>query len=298
MAESEHLNSTDAGQSAEFNQDENLSLDDMNQGEDKPRGKTFIYALVALSIVVLVFALFAAFRFMQQYDGEAAAQQDIDARIAQATEGVITSTEAFLTDAIVVARQTDYIFYNANVDGSLRTIDPAAGAQMQENEELVFPPPQAGGTTTQVTNTPSDLGANYSGLLGIDVLDAQARAQREGYVVHQVFVVCPNVVNNNASAPRPGEVLDVQTYTMRGDGQRYMFLHVMTTEPVANARTVPNLGGVQWEAGRDRLRAVELGPRYVYERQSSDRKGVVLFQAPQAGRFTPAGSTVIMVLAD
>jgi len=300
MAESEHLNNADAGHNTEIDQNEQLNLDDMNQGEDKPRGKTFIYALVALSVVVLVFAIFAAFTFMQQYDGEAAAQQDIDTRIGQATVGIVDATEAFLTDAIIVARQTDYIFYNANVDSNMRTIDPTAGAQLQapENEELVFPPGQTGGTTTQVGTAPSGLGGNYASLLGIDVLDAQARAQREGYVVHQVFVVCPNVVNNNAPAPRPGEVLDVQTYTMRGDGQRYMFLHVMTTEPVANARTVPNLSGVQWETGRDRLRAVDLGPRYVYERQSQDRKGSVLFQAPQAGRFTPAGSTVIMVLAD
>jgi len=106
------------------------------------------------------------------------------------------------------------------------------------------------------------------------------------------------VVENNAPAPKPGQVLEVQTYTMRGDGTRHMFLHVMTTDPVTRARKVPNLGGVQWKTGRERLRSAGLGPRYEYERNSVDTKGIVLFQAPQAGKYTPAGSTVIMVLAD
>jgi len=296
MAGTEQYNNTGTGQAGEFGQENDFVLDDQNQEENKPRGKKVIYALVVLSIVILVFALFAAFTFMQQYDGEAAAQQEAGASLGRATEGIVEVTEAFMTDAIIVARQTDYIFYNANLDENMRVIDPTIGAQMTTPEgDLVFTSGQAGTAQNQTT---TNLGANYSSLLGIDVLDAQSRARNEGYVVHQVFVVCPNVVNNNAPAPRPGEVLDVQTYTMRGDGQRYMFLHVMTTEPVANARTVPNLAGVQWQTGRDRLRAVDLGPRYVYERQSPDTKGVVLFQAPQAGRFTPAGSTVIMVLAD
>jgi len=296
MAGTEQYNNTGTGQAGEFGQENDFVLDDQNQEENKPRGKKVIYALVVLSIVILVFALFAAFTFMQQYDGEAAAQQEAGASLGRATEGIVEVTEAFMTDAIIVARQTDYIFYNANLDENMRVIDPTIGAQMTTPEgDLVFTSGQAGTAQNQTT---TNLGANYSSLLGIDVLDAQSRARNEGYVVHQVFVVCPNVVNNNAPAPRPGEVLDVQTYTMRGDGQRYMFLHVMTTEPVANARTVPNLAGVQWQTGRDRLRAVDLGPRYVYERQSQDTKGVVLFQAPQAGRFTPAGSTVIMVLAD
>ena len=297
MAGTEQHNNASANHANEFDQENDFVLDDQNQEEDKPRGKKAIYALMVLSVVVLVFAVFAAFTFMQQYDGEAAVQQEAGASLGRATEGIVEATEAFLTDAIIVARQTDYIFYNANLDENMRVIDPTIGAQVSTLDEgdLVFASGQAGAAQNQ---TATALGANYSNLLGIDVLDAQARARTEGYVVHQVFVVCPNVVNNNAPAPRPGEVLDVQTYTMRGDGQRYMFLHVMTTEPVANARTVPNLNGVSWQTGRDRLRAVDLGPRYVYERQSPATKGVVLFQAPQAGRFTPAGSTVIMVLAD
>jgi hypothetical protein len=215
-------------------------------------------------------------------------------------EAAVHETEASLGDGILVARETDYIYYNANLDENMRLIDPTAGNRAQEvDDELVFPP--ADETAMQVATTPpagGGLGTNYANIIGIDVLDAQAQAQRAGYVVHQLFVVCPNVVNNNARAPRPGEVLEVQTYTMRGDGQRYMFLHVMTTEPVGNARAVPNLIGVQWETGRDRLRNAGLGARYAYERNSTDPKGRVIFQAPQAGRFTPAGSTVIMVLAD
>ena len=318
MSESGNLNKSGSGrvyvhEGKEYELDKHGNLilpEDFERGKE-PRGKKFIYAVTALSAVILLFALVVVFYAVQAMDDSRSDEAYSAEAIVDDVEAAygVDVTESDIADGILVALETDYIHYNANLDEDMRPIDPTAGlpAQWPEDDELVFPPPDFDDITfTQVGTTPptpppaanQGLGTNYANIIGIDVLDAQARARAAGYVVHQVFVVCPNVVNNNASPPRPGEVLEVQTFTMRGDGQRYMFLHVMTTEPPANARTVPNLVGVQWETGRDRLRGVGLGARYVYERNSNDPKGRVIFQAPQAGRFTPAGSTVIMVLAD
>ena len=316
MSESGNLNKSGSGrvyvhEGKEYELDKhgNLILPEDFEGGKEPRGKKFIYAVTALSAVILLFALVVVFYAVQAMDDSRSDEAYTADDAADIVEATIIQTESDITDGILVALETDYIHYNANLDEDMRPIDPTAGlpAQGMEDDELVFPPlapgdaPMTPVATTPPTPPPAanqGLGTNYANIIGIDVLDAQARARAAGYVVHQVFVVCPNVVNNNASPPRPGEVLEVQTFTMRGDGQRYMFLHVMTTEPPANARTVPNLVGAQWETGRDRLRGVGLGARYVYERNSNDPKGRVIFQAPQAGRFTPAGSTVIMVLAD
>ena len=291
------------------------------QNEEPPkdkRSKKLIYALVALSAVVFTFALVAIFFAFQSYEAQEATEpSNLSAEDVIAGDGETVNTEQFLDGPIVVAHETAYIAYNANLDESRQVVDPHVGALVsvevqEEGEVLVFPSGSdgaaavvdaVGNAATAVGNAVSgagnnNLGINYSNLRGIDVLEAQAMAQRAGYVVHQVFVVCPNVVNNGATPPPAGQVLDVQTYNMRGDGSRYMFLHVMTTEPVGNARAVPNLVGAQWQTGRDRLRGAGLGPRYVYERSSPDAKGRVLFQAPGTGSFTPRKSTVIMVLAD
>ena len=316
MSESGHLNKSGSGrvyvhEGKEYELDKhgNLILPEDFEGGKKPRGKKFIYAITALSAVTLLFALVVVFYAVQEMGNTQSDEAYTATDLTDIVEAAIHAGSD-ITDGILVALETDYIHYNANLDENMRPIDPAAGmpAQEPENDDLVFPPLPPGDTTvTQVGTTPppattdagnQGLGANYANIIGIDVLDAQSRARAAGYVVHQVFVVCPNVVNNNARAPRPGEVLEVQVFTMRGDRQRYMFLHVMTTEPPANARTVPNLVGVQQGTGRDRLSNVGLGARYVYERNSNDPRGRVIFQAPQAGRFTPAGSTVIMVLAD
>ena len=316
MSEHESLNKSGSGRTyvyegKEYELDEHGNIifpEDENKGAT-PRSKKFIYAITAVSAVVLLFALVVAFYAVREMDGSQQEGTDSAADIADTIEVNIQHTESDITDGIVVALETEYIHYNANLDENMRPIDPDVGTHVfdPEDDELVFPPPGPGEVTiTQVGTTPppatattnQGLGTNYANIIGIDVLDAQDRARAEGYVVHQVFVVCPNVVNNNASAPRPGEVLEVQTFTMRGDGQRYMFLHVMTTDPPAHARTVPNIVDVQWETGRGRLHDVGLGARYVYERNSNDPRGRVIFQAPQAGRFTPAGSSVIMVLAD
>ncbi|MCL2403450.1 MAG: PASTA domain-containing protein [Coriobacteriia bacterium] len=274
---------------------ESLHPEDIPQAEaEEPKGKKTIFALTALGVVVLVFAIVVIFYAVQLFDGTESTGSVLDDSAATGEAGIV-ATESFLDGPIVVARETDYIFYNANYDGSMH-VDPDVGTQVQpEDEELVFPP---GGSGTTATSGGDRLGSNYSNLRGIDVLPAQAMAQAAGYVVHQVFVVPPAVVNGTASAPRPGEVVEVQTYTMRTDGQRYMFLHVMTTEPVANARAVPNLVGTQWRTGRDRLSGVGLGARFEYERNSPGAVGEVIFQAPQPGSYTPARSTVIMVLAD
>jgi len=315
MSESGNLNKSGSdrvyvheGKEYELDKHGNLILpENFNEGE-KPRGKKFIYVITALSAVILLFALVVVFYAVQAMEDSRSDESYPVAAIVDDIEVAyeVNVTESDIADGILVVAETDYIHYNANLDEDMRPIDPDIGAPAQglEDDELVFPPPELGGTTTtQVGTTPppaadQGLGANYANLIGIDVLDAQDLARAAGYVVHQVFVVCPNIVNNNAPSPRPGDVLEIQTFTMRGDGQRYMFLHVMTTDPPANARTVPNLVGVQQDTGRGRLRDVGLGARYVYERNSNDPKGRVIFQAPQAGRFTPAGSTVIMVLAD
>jgi len=288
MSDSEHLNNSGSADSqesgitfAELDENAHLSLEDKEEKESEPRGKKLVYALTALSALVLLFALVAIFFAFQGVEENDAAEAAAAAEAEASAEATVVATEEFLTGAIVVAHETDYITYNANLDGSMQV----AGGVEEPEAELIFPGEDA-------------LGANYSNIIGIDVLDAQARAQAVGYVVHQVFVVCPNVVNNNAAPPRPGQVLEVQTYNMRGDGQRYMFLHVMTTDPVGNARAVPNVVGSRQQAGHNTLVGVGLGSRVVHERNSSDASGTVLFQAPQAGRFTPAGSTVIMVLAD
>ena len=315
MSEHESLNKSGSGRTyvyegKEYELDEHGNIifpEDENKGTT-PRSKKFIYAITAVSAVVLLFALVVAFYAVRAMDESQQEGTDSAADIADTIEVNIEHIESDITDGIVVALETEYIHYNANLDENMRPIDPDAGTHVfdPEDDELVFPPPAGGTTMTQVGTTPppatttanQGLGTNYANIIGIDVLDAQDRARAEGYVVHQVFVVCPNVVNNNAPAPRPGEVLEVQTFTMRGDGQRYMFLHVMTTEPPAHARAVPNVVGVQWQTGRDRLRELNLGSRFEYERNSDDPKGRVIFQAPQAGRFTPSGSSVIMVLAD
>ena len=315
MSESEHLNKSGSGriyvhEGKEYELDEHGNLilpEDFEEGKE-PRGKKFIYAVTALSAVILLFALVVVFYAVQAMDNAQSDEEYPAEAIVDDIEAVynVIVTESDITDGILVALETEYIHYNANLDENMRPIDPTAGmpAQGLEDDELIFPPPAPGDTTVRQVGTPpppaanQGLGTNYANIIGIDVLDAQARARAAGYVVHQVFVVCPNVVNNNARAPRPGEVLEVQTFTMRGDGQRYMFLHVMTTEPPAHARAVPNVVGVQWQTGRDRLRELNLGSRFEYERNSDDPKGRVIFQAPQAGRFTPSGSSVIMVLAD
>jgi len=269
---------------------EGFHLEEVRQAEEEPKGKKTIFALTALGVVALAFAVVVIFFAVQLFDGSDSAETVLDGTAATGGAGT-EATEFFLTAPIVVAHQTDFVVYNANVGGTY--VDPDVGAQVQpEDEELVFPP------TGEQAAASGNLGSNYSNLIGIDVLPAQAMARAQGYVVHQVFVVPPSVVNGSAPAPRPGEVVEVQTYTMRSDGQRYMFLHVMTTEPVANARAVPNLGGAQWQTGRDRLHGAGLGVRFAYERSSPGAKGEVIFQAPQPGRYTPARSTVIMVLAD
>lgn len=302
------LGAEDGNQAAELQEGLEHTAELADQGEEKPKGKAAITALIALGVVVLAFAVVVIFFAVQLMEGNDAGDASVDDPGLTVGAAGTNATEAFLTAPIVVAHQTDFVVYNASYreDG---VVDLDLGAQVQpEDEELVFPPPGQSGdqaerpaatpAQNQTNNASNDLGTNYANLLNIDVLDAQARARAHGYVVHQVFVVPPDVVNGNARAPRPGAVVEVQTFTMRGDGQRYMFLHVMTTDPVANARAVPNLRGMQWQSGRDSLRSAGLGARFAYERSSQVTKGEVIFQAPQAGRFTPAGSTVIMVLAD
>ncbi|MCL2526086.1 MAG: PASTA domain-containing protein [Coriobacteriia bacterium] len=295
MAHFEHDTIVSSGSEeleAQLGEQEDLLLDEeLSEEEEKPRGKKAIYALTGVGAVVMLFAVVAMFFALQTYDamddavaGEVA-EAPADASLNAAGETIITEPHD-----IVVARQTDYIFYNANLDGSMTVVDPVVADPVELIPEVT--------TNAQPTDAAAPFGENYRNLLGIDVLDAQAQAQRAGYIVHQVFVVCPDVVRRGAAPQRPGEVIEVQTYRMRGDGKRYMFLHVKTTEPIGNARAVPDLRGVQWQTARDRLRGVGLGPRYVYERNSVDTKGRVLFQAPQAGKYTPRGSTVIMVLAD
>ncbi|MCL2680511.1 MAG: PASTA domain-containing protein [Coriobacteriia bacterium] len=308
MAESERLN-TDTHDDAAFLQQPSdsadIAHDQVTDGEENPKekssGKKFIYATLAAGAIVLAFALVVVFYAIQQFERSEAAEEETteiaETRVAAAVEEFTELGE------IVVARETDYNFYNANLDADRRPIDTDLGREVQPpveaEEELVFPP---GGQTPSVTPaTAANQGSaqlNYASLKGIDVLDAQARAQKAGYVVHQVFVCCPDAVRNNTPPPKPGLVLDLQTYTMRGDGKRYMFLHVATTEPYANARAVPSLRGQQWRAARDTLNRAGLGARFEYERSSSDAKGTVVFQAPQPGRFTPARSTVILILAD
>ena len=316
--------SEDFVQSTALDNSENLMLDeeDMQLEEQEPqkkKSKRVVYALLALGGVVLFFAMVAIFFAVQAFENHESENGNIVGApgTGGTAEGVIEETESILdTSAIIVARQTDYIFYNANLDEERNTIDPDVGAAVEVADEVFI---EGGGVVnplagvgvpglsdidipelplTSLSQANRGLGANYSNLLGIDVLDAQAMAQAEGYVVHQVFVVCPNVVRNGAPTPAPGEVIDVQTYTMRTDRQRYMFLNVMTTESVASARQVPDLGGMQWQDGRQVLRNAGLGPRYEYERNSVDTKGVVIFQAPAVGNYTPRGSSVIMVLAD
>jgi len=267
---------------AELDENAHLSYEEDDVKAEEPRGKKFIYALTALSALVLLFALVAIFFAFQSVeendDAEAAAIEEAD----YGAEATTVETEDYMESPIFVVFETDYISYNANLDGTMQVANVGNDAEM----EVVPTIPDRG------------LGANYANIIGIDVLDAQDRARAAGYVVHQVFVVCPNVVNNDAPAPRPGRVLEVQTYTMRGDNQTHMFLHVMTTDPVGNARTVPNVVGNRQQAGHNALVGAGLGSRTTTERNSPDATGTVVFQAPQAGRFTPAGSTVIMVLAD
>ncbi|MCL2379168.1 MAG: PASTA domain-containing protein [Coriobacteriia bacterium] len=276
---------------------------DQRDEEKEKDGKKLMYGIVALGAVVLIFAVVVIFYALQQYDGAAGDAES--AEIAEASDVVATGgttgdLEGTGMGAIVVARDTDWNFRNANLDDNLHAIDQSVQPPFVPEDDLVFPPPTPGRTSvvTPPASTPVTTPLDYNSLLGVDVLVSQARAQAAGYVVHQVFVCCPDAVRNNTAPPTPGLVLDVQTYTMRQDGQRYMFLHVATTEPYSRARAVPNVDGLQWRPARDRLSGAGLGARFEYERNSTDTKGVVLFQAPQAGRYTPAGSSVIMILAD
>ena len=326
MAGSQHHKHADSGQthdamesSAGLDHSGNLQEIEESPEDRQKKSRRVIATLVGVSAIILTLASVAIFFAFQVFDEtEAPEGVTVEGEAPEIVGGETTLVENYdLTDGIIVARQTDYIFYNANLDADNQVVDPAVGAQIltEEEEELIFPNEDGSvynplygaqipgldlGSDTEEDADPGPrpLGTNYANLLGIDVLDAQALAREHGYVVHQVFVVCPNVVRNNAPAPRPGEVLDVQTYTMRTDGQDYMFLHVMTTEPVGNAQAVPNLEGVQWRTGAQRLRDAGLGPRYEYERNSPGTRGTVLFQAPGPGSFTPTNSTVIMVLAD
>ena len=300
-------------------QTENLQLEEHQPEEKEKRSKKFIYSMIGISAAVFMFAFVVIFFAFQSVDNqESASPANLEAGTTAGSVGELVETEDFLDGPIEVVHETEYITFNANTDGTGQLINPGAGAQLdpvvaEEVEELVFVSgsevPESESAAALVNAADSavsaltgsnegDLGRNYANLLGIDVLESQAMARNAGYTVHQVFVVHPDTVNNGATPPPAGQVIDVQTYTMRGNGERYMFLHVMTTEPVGAARPVPNVVGVQWQTGRDRLRGQGLGPRYVYERNSADLKGRVLFQAPAPGSFTPRNSTVIMVLAD
>jgi len=292
MADSERLDMdmTDSD-AAEANLDGAALGEGQAASREESNSKRVIYATVAAGAVVLVFALVVIFYAIQQFDNTEEAQ----APAGESTSAVGSaindpSGEPTGIGPIVVVEETPYIHYNANTDGSVQV----AGTQAQPVPQPTVEVRPA--TTATGGNQGGSL--NYNTLKGIDVLEAQDIARRAGYVVHQVFVCCPDAVRNGTRPPVPGLVLDVQTYTMRTDGQRYLFLHVATTEPYSNARAVPDVSGLQWRNARERLAGVGIGSRFEYERSSPGTNGTVLFQAPQPGRFTPAGSTVIMILAD
>jgi len=318
MAGSEHHKDVTSGQahetpdsSAQLDHSENLQgIEDSQENKEKER-KRSITALVAFGLIVFTGAVLVVFFALQTYEETDTPQgATIEGEAPVIAEGQSEHIENYdLTDGIIVARQTDYIFYNANLDDDFQVVDPTVGAHVdaEGEEDLQFPSgtettaepePEPEPALTAQQRATQALGTNFRNLLGIDVLDAQAMAQAAGFVVHQVFVVDPSAVTEGATPPRPGQVIDIQTYRMRSDGQHYMFLHVQTTEPTRNAQRVPDLDGVQWRTGAQRLRDTGLGPRYVYERNSPNTHGVVIYQAPPPGAFTPRNSTVIMVLAD
>lgn len=134
--------------------------------------------------------------------------------------------------------------------------------------------------------------------VGVDEDIATARAKKAGRIPYSVYVFDADAYRGMASKPVPGLVLDVDHYDGARKKEPFTFLYVATTAAYRNARTVPDLTGMQWKRARTTLTGKDLGVRFVYEENSPSAYGTVVSQAPAPGTLMPVGCSVILVLAD
>lgn len=134
--------------------------------------------------------------------------------------------------------------------------------------------------------------------VGVDEDVATARAKKADRIPYSVYVFDSNAYKGAAAKPAAGLVLDVDHYDGVKKKEPFTFLYVATSVSYKNAKTVPDLSGMQWKRARTALTDKDLGVRFVYEESSPSAYGTVVSQAPAPGTLMPVGCSVVLVLAD
>lgn len=247
-----------------------------------PQWLAILIVALALLTLLLMIMLFTAAR-----EDALATKPDVQAEVTKTAE----SEDASATmGPIVVVQATPY------------TTENAAGGQ------------GGGSTTTQVSQstapapaptpapapeqTPATGSTAEQPLTGVDEDIAVVRAQAAGMTPFSVYGFPAVAVSPSATLPPSGQVFRAESYLGRTLGEKYAFLYVQTTEPLAAAVTVPNLQGKAWRDARAALLGAGLNIRYAYEEESPSTYGTVVYQAPSSGSLMPRGCSVVVVLAD
>ena len=239
-----------------------------------PYGLAVMVAILALVTLVLMLLLIAS------------TQRGTDNANGDDPAVTKSSTVIGTSDEIKVKQVTDYMTENEAAPKTNVSTDGGTSSG------------SSGGTTSGSTGSTGTSSTIKPGTLDVDEDVAAVLAQTAGYTPLSVYVFTKDAIDSGASSPRSGLVLSTQEYVGRTNGEKFRFLNVQTSDPKSKVRTVPDLNGMAWKAARAKLADSGLGIRYVYEYDSPDTFGNVIFQAPAPGSYMPRGSSVVVVLAN
>ena len=228
-----------------------------------PQGLAVMIVALALLTLVLMIILIAATQNRDQTPTD--------------TETTTSSEATATVESIDVVAATDYMTENASEGGSAD--DAEVAVPEDESDEA------------------QDLLADTR-LTGVDEDVAITRAKAAGFTAYSVYVFKTDTITGSAAAPTAGTVLKWAPFFGRAAGEQFAFFYTQTTEPTKNAVAVPSVFGMDWKVARDTLTKAGLNVRFEYEQNSPDPYGSVVFQAPASGTYMPAGSSVVIVLAD